>query len=588
MRTVRLALLAVCAATLLSGSALAQGQKSLTAPQGLKPFLLRASEPAAHDFPRTPSFSWTPVRGATRYSFQLSKTPNFQDGTIFWANSGLKGPAVAIPLTLPWMTGEPYAVYARVRAITATGVTPWSTGYGFNVSWQDVPKLAPSYPGLSRWTPVEGATSYQVWFTDVNRVLETRVNAVDQREFYAFHQNASFTGSVKWRVRAVRRVGKLQGFITPVNYGPWSPTFTSKNPGLADGVLRPVAAVTALATSTATSAKAHEMTPAFVFSGTRDFAGNPYSLYRVYVFSDKQCVNPVLRGAIVGSPAYAARNKGTLKLPTDDKAIQAASTSILEIGDEGTTYTAEGLVARPASEAGTASASSSSGSSSSGSTTSSGSSSSGSSSSGSSSSTSPPPAATTPVSDKATNSTWPQIELLESGWPNGRFYWTVVPVKLVPKVSSDGKTSSYTYVDAELPQDVCGAGRVMAFGKASTPVVAGQGTPYASGLSPSGRLIASVGSAPFYGHPLVAWVPVAGADTYEVEWSSRSYPWRAVSRIEVDGGTAATLPLKPGTWWYRIRGIDTALPLGRQTMTWSKPLQLKVAKPKFRLVASAR
>ena len=53
----------------------------------------------------------------------------------------------------------------------------------------------------------------------------------------------------------------------------------------------------------------------------------------------------------------------------------------------------------------------------------------------------------------ATNSDWPQIELLESGWPNGRFYWTVVPVKQVVKTSADGKTSTISYADAELPQD---------------------------------------------------------------------------------------------------------------------------------------
>ena len=165
-------------------------------------------------------------------------------------------------LTLPWMTGAPYAAYARVRAVTRNGTSAWSAGYGFNIRWKDVPKQATSYPGLARWTPVEGATSYQVWFTGINRVVETRVNAVDQREFYAFHQGANFTGAINWRVRAVRRVAKLQGFITPVNYGPWSPTFTSKNPAMDDGVVHPVAAVTALATSTPTQPE-----------GARDDAG---------------------------------------------------------------------------------------------------------------------------------------------------------------------------------------------------------------------------------------------------------------------------------------------------------------------------
>ena len=571
MRTVRLALLAACAATLLSGSALAQGEASLAAPQALKPFLLRASEPVARDFPRTPSFSWKPVRGATRYEFQLSKTPIFQEGTIFWASSSLKGPAVAIPLTLPWMTGAPYAAYARVRAVTQRGTTSWSSSYGFNVRWQDLPKQTASYPGLLRFTPVEGATSYQVWFTDINRVVESRVNAVDEREFYAFHQGAAFTGEINWRVRAVRRVGKLQGFITPVNFGPWSDRFSSANPAMDDGVVRPVAAVTALATSTPTRAKAHEMTPAFVFAGSRDDAGNKHGLYRVYVFSDQQCVNTVLRGAIVGGPAYAARNKGTLKLPTDAKGIDAASASYLEVGPEGDTFTAEGLLATPASEQGASAEAGATTPSPSGSTT------------GKS-------AAAAPSGNgvqQASNSTWPQIELLESGWPYGRYYWTVVPVKVVAKVSADGKSSTYSYFDAEQPQDACAAGRVLAFGKASSPVVAGQGTAYASGLSPSGRLTAAAGSKPFYGSPLVAWLPVAGADTYEVEWSKTRYPWRAAKRIPIDGGTATMLPLKPGQWWYRIRGINSALPDGHQAMTWSQPLQVTMAKPKFRLVASS-
>ena len=563
MRHPRLALLTVGAAVLLSGSALAQNQRAVSAPTHLKPFLLRATEPAARDFPRTPSFSWAPVRGASRYEFQLAKTPNFQDGTVFWASSSLKSPAVAIPLTLPWMTGAPYAAYARVRAVTDRGTSQWSTAYGFNIRWSDVPKQAPSYPGLARWTAVDGATSYQVWFTGINRVVETRVNAVDQREFYAFHQGSNFTGAITWRVRAVRRVAKLQGFITPVNYGPWSQTFTLTNPPMDDGVVRPISSVTALQTSTAASPKAHEMTPAFVFAGTRDSNGVKYGLYRVYVFSDRQCVNTVFRGAIVGGPAYAARNKGTLKLPTEEKDVSDAASQILDLGDEGKTYTAEGILSKPANEAGAATVAGAE--------------------------TSPTPI-TTPTTgspvEQASNSSWPQIELLESGWPNGRFFWTVVPVKLVAKIGSDGKVVSYDYRDAEVPQDACASGRVLAFGKASSPVVAAQGSAYVSGQSPTGRLIASVGNRPFYGHPLVAWMPAPGADTYEIEWSPSRYPWRAVKRLGVDGGTAAMLPLKPGNWWYRIRGINSALPDGHQYMSWSAPLSLKVAKPKFRLVAS--
>lgn len=574
MRSVRLAFLAACAATLLSGSALAQGEQSLAAPRSLKPFLLRANELAIRDFPRTPSFSWAPVRGATRYEFELAKTASFQEGTIFWSSKSLKGPAVAIPLTLPWMTGAPYAAYARVRAWTRSGTTSWSSAYGFNLRWADVPKATgPARSGLATWTPVDGATSYQVWFTDINRVVETRGTAADQRELYAFHQDAGWTGAVHWRVRAVRRVAKLQGFITPVNYGPWSQTFTSANAPLDTGTLRLVSSVTSRATSVTGRPASHEVTPAFVFSGTLGLDGQAYGLYRVYVFSDHQCVNPIFRGAIVGSPAYAPRNRGTLQLPTDPAAVQAAATSVLPLGDEGATTTADGTKVR-ATEAGAAAAPTSSGQAAAGSAT-----------SGATASGAGAPEGT---SEPATNSDWARVELLDSGWPTGRFFWTVVPVKLVAKLDATGKPISYSYTDAEIPQDACSSGRVASFGKASSPVVAGAGSPFASGLSPTGRLVAASGNqVRFYGRPLVAWQPAVGADTYQVEWSRARYPWRAVGRIDVDG-TATSLPLKPGSWWYRIRGVNSALPAGHQFMTWSAPLGLTVVKPTFRLVASSK
>ncbi len=148
MRTVRLALLAVVPAILLSGSALAQSDSSLAAPQGLKPFLLRASEPAARDFPRTPSFSWAPVRGATRYEFQLAKTPTFQEGTIFWASSLAQEPRRRDP-------ADPALDDGRAVRRLRTGAggdapaarSPWSAGYGFNVQWQHVPTQSDVLPG---------------------------------------------------------------------------------------------------------------------------------------------------------------------------------------------------------------------------------------------------------------------------------------------------------------------------------------------------------------------------------------------------------------------------------------------------------
>ena len=78
----------------------------------------------------------------------------------------LRIPAVSVDVALPWFTGQPYALYAHVRAITKDGPTPWSNPFAFNMRWPSVPTPLPSQPGLVRWTPIQGATGYQVWFRD--------------------------------------------------------------------------------------------------------------------------------------------------------------------------------------------------------------------------------------------------------------------------------------------------------------------------------------------------------------------------------------------------------------------------------------
>jgi hypothetical protein len=242
------------------------------------------------------------------------------------------------------------------------------------------------------------------------------------------------------------------------------------------------------------------------------------------------------------------------------------------------------------------------------------------------------------------------VDLWDSGWPHGRFYWTVVPVvatvtsttsttltgggtqgsvtinvasiagiskgstlsigsgeaaefALVDSVAGSSVTltsplmhshgggekvsqgSQVEYRDAELPQDACAGGRVMAFGKQSAPVVAGGSTAFASGLSPTGRLVASAGHrTSFFGSPLVAWQPALGADGYQVEWSKKSYPWRAVGSRTTQS-TSALLPLKAGRWFYRVRGFNALLPGSAKAMSWSTIQQLTLARPVFHVVA---
>jgi hypothetical protein len=348
--------------------------------------------------------------------------------------------------------------------------------------------------------------------------------------------------------------------------------------------------------------------PVFTYSGDQSLRGASgcqsslaasCELFRVYVFSDSDCINVVYKGALVGSPAYAPRITGPLLLPGDIKKLAAARNKNLPDGAEGKVFTGDGAKV-PTTEAQTpstftptliqqqaAAAGSSSGSSSSGT---SGSSSSGSGSSGSSGSgTTPPPAPKSTFPTSLTGRGAP-VDLWDTQWPTGRYYWTVVPAQYFIEVLPDADPSApvpanppIDYYEQDIAQDACAAGRIASFGKLSQPAVTSSGTPFASGLSPKGRLISAANGRPvFASTPLVAWQPVLGASAYEVQWSRLAYPWRPEGNL-FTFSTSANLPLKPGGWYYRVRGIDLSLPTGSAQMTWSERMRLVIAKPKFKV-----
>jgi hypothetical protein len=531
-------------------------------PQGLKAFLLRVDEQARHEFPRTPSFAWTPVHGAKTYSFQLATSKNFNPSSMVWSSDALKVPATAVPIALPWITGQPYALYARVRANLGGKPTAWSTPYGFNMRWDQVPEpMNPSYPGLLRWTPIPGATDYEVWEFGAAFTFYTTTNVADERDLYTFHNDSAWTSTVQWRVRAVRRVpGSLPNSLPRTRKGPWSPIYTSFNPPFAVGDLEAKEAVSETV-SDATHVQAHQLTPGFVFSGDQRAWGMPwyagsFELFHVYVYTDEDCTNPVFTSAIVGSPAYAPRENATLKLPANLADLAKARAGVLPFGSEGTVLMTDGRQVTATEAGGNLDESDGSG-------TGSGS---GSDSGGSSSTTRAP------------------IDLWDTAWPNGGYYWTVVPVVMEPVPDSPG---TFRYRDVQLPQDVCESrdtGAVLRFGKVSQPVVAASGAPYVSGLTPKGRITSAASKKPtFYGTPIVAWSPALGADSYEVQWSHVKYPWKAAGSVSTYS-TSVSLPLTPGLWYYRIRGVDSSIPGSQQQMSWSEPLALRVAKPTFRVV----
>src|SRR5262249_44302667 len=189
----------------------AAGSTSLAAPTGVHPFFLRVDDPLPPSFPRTPPFPSNPVQGASGDHFQLARSTKFDDRPLAWSTSQpVRVPAISMPLALPWMTGDPHALYVRVRARVAKGVTPWSKPFGFDTAGE-APARLPDIPGLVRWTPVDGATSYEVWFDNVvvnglrGKVITTTTNVADEREDYTGHHDPSWDGSVLCRGPAVRK-----------------------------------------------------------------------------------------------------------------------------------------------------------------------------------------------------------------------------------------------------------------------------------------------------------------------------------------------------------------------------------------------
>lgn len=581
-----------------------------TGPQSLHAFTLRANEPVVHTFARTPSFAWNPVAGALSYEFELATSTGFSEGGIVWSKGGLKSPAAALPLSLPWITGNPYSLYAHVRAVTRKGATSWSTAFGFNMRWTAIPApLTPASPGLLRWTNVPGANAYQVWLVDAGKWFTVRSNMADEREYYTFHQDPAYSGVVHWRVRPVRLLyGETDNGLPSASYGPWSPIYANYNPPFAPGPLTALSTVSNVV-SDAAGTRSHEIMPAFLYSGNTNIWNLTNEVYRVEVFTDEDCLNTVFRGAITGAPAYMPRPTGPLALPADITGLNSARSAFLPDGSEPASYSYDYLSVK-SNESNVSAA---------------------------------PPSGGNPMLSGA------KVDLWDSSWSGGRYYWTVMPVNIVAastitttlanaalsgdttitvangtgigagdalKVGSpvaenaivqsiSGNTvtlttglsafhnagedvvrtgGGITYRDAELAQDACAAGRRLTFGKTSEPVVAGEIAPYASGLSPQGKLVAATTAKPrFYGQPLVAWQPLAGADQYEIQWSTRAYPWKTAG-TQLTYGTSLTLPLTPGTWFYRVRGFDLLTIGSKPQMSWSNPVRVVVTKPRFRVV----
>ncbi len=316
--------------------------------------------------------------------------------------------------------------------------------------------------GLVQWTPVEGATGYQVMFQgpSFKKVVSTPTNVADQRELWAFH-DASGTSSVDVaragrapRLRAIPN-GLPAVILRPVERSVYtSPNPDPRRPGRSRsrGRSRTSARVHEVA-------QAHQLMPALAWNGTVGIDGQAHTLFRAYVSTDAACVNTVFRGAIVGSPAYAPRTSGPAEAPDLGRRAHRGG------DDDPRGRRARERHSRPtprrslrarrappsATEAGTAAAAASPGN--------------------------------RGDAGRSARRRLPVDPLLLHG-------------RRRRHAESMRRRRRIKYVDAELPQDVCAAGRVLSFGKKSRAVVTSIPTPLVIGLLPDGTLLTAASKQP--------------------------------------------------------------------------------------------
>jgi hypothetical protein len=275
----------------------------------------------------------------------------------------------------------------------------------------------------------------------------------------------------------------------------------------------------------------HQLMPGVSWTGDQAADGSEFRLFRVYVATDRDCVNVVFKGSVVGTQSYAPRVNGPLKLPKNQAELDWALANVLpnDKTEYAKTFTSDTF----------------------------------------------PMIANEAFGDARSLL---RVDLPDLDARTTRYFWTVVPVAIVV----DEDSGEFTYWDYELPQDACQAGRVGIFGKESEPAQTSGGGPYVSGLTPSGRLLSQAGTRPVvFATPLVAWRPVIGATQYEIQWSRTPYPWRTRGSVQTVA-TSAVLTLPGGVWYYRVRGLNTAQ-VGTPAMTWSAPVALRIVRPTFRI-----
>ena len=395
-------------------------------------------------------------------------------------------PATSVNLVLPWFTGKPYALYAHVSGRSRrAGATAWSMPFGFNMRWEATPVPLASKRRLVRWAAGRGRDR-------VRRLVpgQCRKGHPDaherRRRARALQRSTSRTAGgrlVRWRVRAGaagrRRAARTGCPRSRTAHGARRTRRRTRRGSSGKLQLRALRSRTRSARSRSRSrpsADARDRRSTGDHGARR--ARSTGSSARM-PFTDRDCVNAVFRGSVVGGPAFAPRISGPLGCPTNQGELDAALAGVLPSAKTETakTFMADG---RPVTANETFGR------------------------------------RTTPCRSTSRRRSGRRRAT------SGRSFRSAI------NVDDDGRRSRTT--TAESPQDACESGRDRrASARSSRPAIttarhAVRLRPPPKGPAPRAGRVDVRSSTPT---PLVAWRPVVGATAYEIQWSRTTYPWRA-------------------------------------------------------------
>ena len=215
-----------------------------------------------------------PARSATSFSSRRAR-PSARAGSST-RRAALTSPVAAPTVMLPWITGNPHALFARVRGITASATTPWSTPFGFDM----VPGSRRNRCRASRGCCAGRRSKARTATRSGSSTSTTRRPRWKPSSPTSWTSASStpFTArpagpAVRWRIRALRtdrtdnNMQTRQNGLPAVGYGPWSPVYNSTNPPYVGGPIKLGHTVSDVVSAGDAGSPAHRLMPAFTFSG---------------------------------------------------------------------------------------------------------------------------------------------------------------------------------------------------------------------------------------------------------------------------------------------------------------------------------